>query len=114
PALALLFFFSSRRRHTRFSRDWSSDVCSSDLNTQGAGGRGSGGNRLANRRADDQLAAKGAEPAAQGQRQAGADDVGRLSDRGAVDRKSVVEGKRLRRGGRRGYRRDRPSTPRAH
>src|SRR5690606_40852625 len=29
--LASLFFFSSRRRHTRFSRDWSSDVCSSDL-----------------------------------------------------------------------------------
>src|SRR5690606_39363835 len=28
------FFFSSRRRHTRFSRDWSSDVCSSDLVTQ--------------------------------------------------------------------------------
>src|SRR5690606_40363778 len=27
------FFFSSRRRHTRFSRDWSSDVCSSDLFT---------------------------------------------------------------------------------
>src|SRR5690606_39344292 len=26
-----LFFLSSRRRHTRFSRDWSSDVCSSDL-----------------------------------------------------------------------------------
>src|SRR5690606_40435267 len=29
---AFSFFFSSRRRHTRFSRDWSSDVCSSDLN----------------------------------------------------------------------------------
>src|SRR6266700_5334627 len=28
-----LFFFSSRRRHTRFSRYWSSDVCSSDLQT---------------------------------------------------------------------------------
>src|SRR5690606_14006416 len=28
------FFFSSRRRHTRFSRDWSSDVCSSDLAVQ--------------------------------------------------------------------------------
>src|SRR5690606_40927322 len=28
---AAAFFFSSRRRHTRFSRDWSSDVCSSDL-----------------------------------------------------------------------------------
>src|SRR2546430_1069067 len=27
----LLFFFSSRRRHTRFDCDWSSDVCSSDL-----------------------------------------------------------------------------------
>src|SRR5256884_4203268 len=28
-----VFFFSSRRRHTRCSRDWSSDVCSSDLLT---------------------------------------------------------------------------------
>src|SRR5256886_5971133 len=27
----ILFFFSSRRRHTRFDCDWSSDVCSSDL-----------------------------------------------------------------------------------
>src|SRR5699024_11558826 len=27
----VLFFFSSRRRHTRSKRDWSSDVCSSDL-----------------------------------------------------------------------------------
>src|SRR2546429_5458203 len=29
--LFVFFFFSSRRRHTRCSRDWSSDVCSSDL-----------------------------------------------------------------------------------
>src|SRR5256884_9978423 len=29
--LRCFFFFSSRRRHTRCSRDWSSDVCSSDL-----------------------------------------------------------------------------------
>src|SRR3989442_3193098 len=29
----LLFFFSSRRRHTSCGRDWSSDVCSSDLDT---------------------------------------------------------------------------------
>src|SRR5256886_8487995 len=45
----VLFFFSSRRRHTRFDCDWSSDVCSSDLlaETPGAlaalgmrGGRG--------------------------------------------------------------------------
>src|SRR2546421_8024809 len=29
--LCFFFFFSSRRRHTRSDRDWSSDVCSSDL-----------------------------------------------------------------------------------
>src|SRR2546422_10691917 len=34
------FVFSSRRRHTRCSRDWSSDVCSSDLVAQGLGERG--------------------------------------------------------------------------
>src|SRR5690242_21460322 len=32
------FFFSSRRRHTRLTCDWSSDVCSSDLETDGVGG----------------------------------------------------------------------------
>src|SRR3712207_9586875 len=32
---SLFFFFSSRRRHTRYWRDWSSDVCSSDLETKG-------------------------------------------------------------------------------
>src|SRR5216683_2645314 len=32
---ACFFFFSSRRRHTRSDRDWSSDVCSSDLVTPG-------------------------------------------------------------------------------
>src|SRR2546430_12425491 len=30
-SLLTVFFFSSRRRHTRFDCDWSSDVCSSDL-----------------------------------------------------------------------------------
>src|SRR3712207_7501961 len=34
------FFFSSRRRHTRYWRDWSSDVCSSDLERPRAGGVG--------------------------------------------------------------------------
>src|SRR2546422_5155477 len=33
------FFFSSRRRHTRCSRDWSSDVCSSDLNIGSIAGK---------------------------------------------------------------------------
>src|SRR5258707_1804987 len=32
----LIFFFSSRRRHTRYWRDWSSDVCSSDLDAVSA------------------------------------------------------------------------------
>src|SRR2546422_3225293 len=45
---SLFFFFSSRRRHTRCSRDWSSDVCSSDLlhglgRQQGCGHRRQGG-----------------------------------------------------------------------
>src|SRR5260370_2895668 len=31
-----VFFFSSRRRHTRFKCDWSSDVCSSDLTLNNA------------------------------------------------------------------------------
>src|SRR5699024_12002805 len=34
-SLMLFFFFSSRRRHTRSKRDWSSDVCSSDLPFKG-------------------------------------------------------------------------------
>src|SRR2546429_7157237 len=33
--MRLCVFFSSRRRHTRCSRDWSSDVCSSDLRATG-------------------------------------------------------------------------------
>src|SRR2546430_5717156 len=32
-SIASVFFFSSRRRHTRFDCDWSSDVCSSDLSS---------------------------------------------------------------------------------
>src|SRR5207249_5115402 len=45
----IFFFFSSRRRHTRSKRDWSSDVCSSDLMATGsdiftsAGGAAGGG-----------------------------------------------------------------------
>src|SRR5207245_6352426 len=46
-SLCLAFFFSSRRRHTICYRDWSSDVCSSDLTqtrlTSGADNEGSAG-----------------------------------------------------------------------
>src|SRR5690349_24901089 len=41
----IFFFFSSRRRHTRSLRDWSSDVCSSDL----AAGRGTAGSTRSHR-----------------------------------------------------------------
>src|SRR5688572_32183302 len=37
-ARCINFFFSSRRRHTRFDCDWSSDVCSSDLKGYAPGG----------------------------------------------------------------------------
>src|SRR6266576_2460886 len=37
--VCVLFFFSSRRRHTISLRDWSSDVCSSDLDARGPSGR---------------------------------------------------------------------------
>src|SRR2546422_1834678 len=43
------FFFSSRRRHTRCSRDWSSDVCSSDLNRDGCRNRSASNARLIRR-----------------------------------------------------------------
>src|SRR5690606_23996002 len=36
--ICVFFFFSSRRRHTRFSRDWSSDVCSRRVAIQEMGG----------------------------------------------------------------------------
>src|SRR4051794_41859479 len=38
-----IFFFSSRRRHTRWTGDWSSDVCSSDLSTLRRSCRGPAG-----------------------------------------------------------------------
>src|SRR5206468_7618766 len=53
------FFFSSRRRHTRSDRDWSSDVCSSDLHS------GEGGIVYAQTRKDvERIAAKLAESGA--------------------------------------------------
>src|SRR5256886_16091048 len=41
------FFFSSRRRHTRFDCDWSSDVCSSDLRAAFSGSPGTSTGRAA-------------------------------------------------------------------
>src|SRR3712207_6917494 len=65
----LFFFFSSRRRHTRYWRDWSSDVCSSDLRRSVAGGKGRGGllrhvEELGPRTGDQELADIGRRPRA--------------------------------------------------
>src|SRR3712207_9092768 len=80
------FFFSSRRRHTRYWRDWSSDVCSSDL-TGGAGpGWRTRARRLPRRPADRCIGTI--------HRQV----YGRTT---RADRKSVVEGKSVDLGGRR-------------
>src|SRR6266511_1312760 len=56
--ICLYFFFSSRRRHTRFSRDWSSDVCSSDLAVVAVEGRDEQERHreLGQARADEELA----------------------------------------------------------
>src|SRR5690606_30252034 len=58
----VVHFFSSRRRHTRFSRDWSSDVCSSDLGATGgklfAAGRA--GERFAVRNSGSHAVVEGA------------------------------------------------------
>src|SRR3989449_3964793 len=65
---SFFFFFSSRRRHTRCSRDWSSDVCSSDLAI--AIGTGSGCEQIVrsmNQKANtpklkERIGSKGIEP----------------------------------------------------
>src|SRR5690606_39635663 len=69
-----LFFFSCRRRHSTFSRDWSSDVCSSDL---------AGGDLHRNRSLPGAGRFAGLGPG-----------LGGLTDLSRTgDRKSVVEGK---------------------
>src|SRR2546427_12944413 len=79
------FFFSSRRRHTRFDCDWSSDVCSSDLVPTRRGRLGWGGEETRQSQAGRVASARASTQAA-------------LT---AEDRKSVVEGKRVDLGGRR-------------
>src|SRR5688572_31535794 len=51
----LFFFFSSRRRHTRFDCDWSSDVCSSDLALRRGGNLADDLSRLQPRLKADQV-----------------------------------------------------------
>src|SRR5256886_16812784 len=54
--MSIFFFFSSRRRHTRFDCDWSSDVCSSDLEAGRGGHDADRRVRLVVRRPHDHVA----------------------------------------------------------
>src|SRR5207249_7526197 len=60
-----VFFFSSRRRHTRSKRDWSSDVCSSDLVAVVGSGVPSSG-KIIKKPTDPSATAPPPPPAAQG------------------------------------------------
>src|SRR3712207_7869160 len=84
--MKLCCFFSSRRRHTRYWRDWSSDVCSSDLDRVGAHGgepRDRGRARGSAAAGPRLRAREGGEPAARGGAAAGAaggvQEIGRAS-----------------------------------
>src|SRR5690606_40455258 len=86
-AVALAFFLSGGRRHTRFSRDWSSDVCSADLTATCGAARWASSRRPAPRTRSTRRGTPGPRP---------------RSARGSMprrDRKSVVEGKGVDVGG---------------
>src|SRR2546430_16058507 len=107
----VLFFFSSRRRHTRFDCDWSSDVCSSDLRNRPA--EGGGASRGGSSSWGTQYRESGAWDAPPGKdnglytpsKSPAAITIWRRGGRRCpptrADRKSGVEGKRVDLGGRR-------------
>src|SRR5690348_18498941 len=72
--LPLLFFFSSRRRHTRWTGDWSSDVCSSDLPTRACASRQRA--CAPSRRRSSRSAAKSAPPRSEERRVGKSVDLG--------------------------------------
>src|SRR3712207_7145950 len=88
-ALHFFFFFSSRRRHTRYWRDWSSDVCSSDLAAPPRGRRRDPEPRV---RRDQQLVVDAARAARAARRRCDRRPQRRPPGRagGGRDRKSVV------------------------
>src|SRR5690606_40768912 len=94
---SLLFFFSSRRRHTRFSRDWSSDVCSSDLERRSLddlkGMQAAAGGQAQSKEIEalGGSAASVAYPELYESLQRGVVEIGRASGRGRVE-SAVVAG----------------------
>src|SRR5690625_6818385 len=98
--LLACFFFSSRRRHTRWPRDWSSDVCSSDL----VGQLGMLHPELTDGATENEAAEIAGHEQRRGVFSAYAScnrtcEMGMSRATGREDRKSVVEGKSGERGG---------------
>src|SRR4030042_297544 len=103
--VVFFFFFSSRRRHTRCSRDWSSDVCSSDLGSSFASwlfaiaanrvrtrrGRASAREALARQAADEARIAAADDPAGQAVARMEGEEVRRAVSRLAWPLRVVVE-----------------------
>src|SRR5438034_518853 len=92
PTATKLFFFSSRRRHTRSLCDWSSDVCSSDLRYPvagaGDGDRLRSNNRVSGGKPHQRV--KGGMGMRKGVRSLSAAAAGVLTGLAVLDRKSVV------------------------
>src|SRR5206468_8878554 len=80
------FFFSSRRRHTRSDRDWSSDVCSSDLRAIARAFAGEGASVIVGDLGDSAEAAAAAIRAEGGRAVAARADVTRAEDMRALAR----------------------------
>src|SRR3712207_7479685 len=89
----VLFFFSSRRRHTRYWRDWSSDVCSSDLAYPAVLGH-----RPPARPAESQAEVRPAADHRDGERERRASAVGRRGDHRAGHRPGRSEERRVGKG----------------
>src|SRR5690606_39597279 len=99
--VGVMFFFSSRRRHTRFSRDWSSDVCSSDL---WGSRRARNGRRIADRGGENAARSVCGDAVVGTDGTAGGSpgcDGGQNYEVGARDRESGVKGKSVESGTRR-------------
>src|SRR5256886_6443932 len=92
--LAGAFFFSSRRRHTRFDCDWSSDVCSSDLQGEIADEQGHA-QMLA-----DKIAALGGDPTTQARPVQDTDDPREMLENALVAEKQRSEERRVGKEGR--------------
>src|SRR5690606_40213491 len=97
--LYFFFFFSSRIRHTIFSRDWSSDVCSSDLSQRHQMRPGIGRIQLGRRKAEPAVISRVAqdhdgmavECGKRGTDQRLADEIGRASCRERVYIKMILD-----------------------